>query len=198
MNTSLRASALSAGISIALMAVLAIGLVLALGDGATGVAAVLVLLIATLDVVAGVALYPVLAPGGQLLARAATAMRVAYGAVFAVAAGLLLAPSDTERFQAVWDAGLLLFGVHLLLVGLAAVRAASVPTWIGVLVLVAGAGYAVDATLVALTPGGFSVATVTFVGEVVLAIWLISRGGRARPALARTAEAAPALDEPVR
>lgn len=195
MNTSLRASALVAGISLALMVLLALGLVMALPAGASGLAAVLVLLISALDVVAAVALYPVLAPGGQLLARTATAMRVAYGAVFATAAGALLEPVDTARFQTVWDAGLLIFGVHLVLVGIAVVRAPTVPTWIGVLVVVAGLGYALDATLVALNPGSaVSFAQVTFIGEVILLIWLIGWAGRTGAPPARTA--APALAQP--
>lgn len=187
MNTSLRSSALVAGISLALMVLLAVGLVMALSAGSSGIAAVVVLLISALDVVAAVALYPVLAPGGQLLAQTATAMRVAYGAVFAVAAGSLLEPVDTARFQAVWDAGLLIFGVHLVLVGIAAVRAPTVPTWIGALVSVAGVGYALDATLVALSPGSaVSFAQVTFIGEVILLFWLIGWAGRTSASPVRT------------
>ena len=79
MPTSLRTSSLVAGLSLALMALLApAGLLIALPAGATGVAALVVLVIATLDVIVGIALYPLLASGGQLLARTATAMRVAY------------------------------------------------------------------------------------------------------------------------
>lgn len=69
---------------------------------------------------------------------------------------------------------LLIFGVHLALVGLAIVRAPSIPTWIGVLVLIAGAGYAAVATLLALGTGSpLTFAEFTFIGEVVLLIWLI-------------------------
>lgn len=180
MNTSLRTSALVAGTSLALMAFIApLGLLIALPAGMTGIAALSVLVIAALDVVAAVALYPVLRPGGELLAQIASATRVAYGAVFAVAAGSLIDPVDTAHFQAVWDAGLLIFGVHLMLVGVAIVRSAAIPTWIGILVFIAGAGYAADTTIVALSPGSLlSIAGFTFVGEVVLLVWLIGWGGR--------------------
>lgn len=182
MNTSLRTCALVAGISLVLMAFLApMGLIVALPSGATGTAALVFLIIAALDVVAAVALYPVLQSGGTLLAQTATAMRIAYGAVFAVAAGFLLRPVDTERFQATWNAGLLLFGLHLALVGLAVVGSASIPTWIGVLLLIAGAGYAIDSAIVAILPDSItSIGTFTFIGEVVLSIWLIGWGGRSR------------------
>lgn len=179
-TTSPRAAALIAGSSLALMAVLApLGLMVAMPAGLTGPAALTVLVIAGLDVIVGVALYPILKPGGRLIAQVATALRVAYGAAFAVAAAFLLAPADPERFEAIWDAALFLFGLHLLAVGLAAVRASGIPTWIGALVLIAGAGYAVDAVSVALAPSSpLGLGQVAFVGEVVLLVWLIGWGGR--------------------
>lgn len=177
---SIRAAALVAGVSLALMAVLApLGLMVALPAGLTGPAALTVLVVAALDVVVGVALYPILKPGGELVAQVAAALRIAYGAAFAVAGGYLLGPADLERFQGIWDGALFLFGLHLLAVGVAAVRAVSIPTWIGVLVLVAGAGYAVDAVSVALAPSApLGIGQVAFVGEVVLLVWLIGWGGR--------------------
>ncbi|WP_439563609.1 DUF4386 domain-containing protein [Microcella sp.] len=182
MTTSLRTSALVSGISLALMAALApLFVAVALPAGETGVAAIIVLTIAVLDVIVAIALYPILVPGGLLLAQLATAMRVAYGAVFAVAAGSLLAPADVEQFQAVWDASLFIFGVALVLVGLAVVRGRGLPTWIGLLVIIAGFGYATDAVIVAIDPGNpVVVSQFTFIGEVVLLIWLIGWGGRAR------------------
>ena len=182
MNTSLRTPALVAGISLALMAVLApLGLLWALPAGAYGAAAIAVLAIAALDVLAGVALYPVLKSGGELLALSAAAMRLAYGAVFAVAAGFLMAPADSERFQVIWDAGLFVFGLHLLLVGLAVVRSPIIPIWIGLLVLIAGAGYAIDSATIALLPASPTmIGQFTFIGEVVLLVWLIGWCGRTR------------------
>ena len=181
MTASHRTSSLVAGLSLALMTLLApVGLLIALPAGATEVTALVVLVIATLDVIAAVALYPLLASGGQLLAKIATALRVAYGAIFAAAAGSLLAPVDVAHFQAVWDAALLLFGVHLVLVGVAMMRSRALPTWIGALVIVAGLGYFADSVLVALTPEtALSFAAFTFIGELVLMVWLIVWGGRA-------------------
>lgn len=192
MDTSLRTSALVAGISLALMVVLApLGLLMALPSGATGVAALTVVVIAALDVLAAVALYPILKSGGMLLAQSAAAMRIAYAAVFAVAAGSLFEPADTERFQAIWDAGLFLFGLHLALVGIAVLRSPSIPTWIGVLLLIAGAGYAIDSATIAILPGSpTSIGEFTFVGEVVLMIWLIGWGGRSRSTRIDRADAA--------
>ena len=133
MNTvSIRAASLLAGASLALMAVLApLGLMIALPAGAVGVTATVVLLIAVLDVFVAVGLYPVLRPAGVLLAASASGLRLAYAAVFAAAAGSLAGRPDIERFEAVWEMGLFVFAWHLLLVGIAGVRADAVPSWVG-------------------------------------------------------------------
>ncbi|WP_371688597.1 DUF4386 domain-containing protein [Micromonospora sp. KC207] len=73
-----------------------------------------------------------------------------------------------------WSLGLILFGVHLLMIGWLAWRSDAVPTWVAVLVAIAGAGYLAD-SIGALVPAAypFQVAAVTFVGEVVLMVWLL-------------------------
>lgn len=177
---SVRTASLTAGACLALMAVLApLGVMVALPAGAVGLAAVVVLVVAVLDVVIGVALYPVLRPAGTLVAACASALRVAYAAVFASSTAWLVGVPDVARFHAVWDAGLLVFGVHLLLVGAAVVRADGPPSWIGVLVVIAGAGYLADAVSALVVPAApLSVGEVAFVGEVVLLVWLIGWSGR--------------------
>jgi hypothetical protein len=50
---------------------------------------------------------------------------------------------------------------------------------VSVLVFVAGAGYFVDGVATTLTPTySITLAVYTFVGEVILIIWLFVRGGR--------------------
>ena len=192
MTTSLRTSSLVAGLSLALMTVLApLGLLIALPAGSTGVAAVVVLVIAALDIVVAIALFPLLVPGGRLLAQISTGLRIAYAAVFATAAGSLLAPVDVAQFQAIWDAGLVLFGAHLIAVGVAIMRSRSIPLWMGVLVVVSGLGYIADTALLAFnTATTFSLAAFTFVGELVLMVWLLGWGGRGRHAAAIAQRAA--------
>ena len=88
----------------------------------------------------------------------------------------------TDAFDDLWMAGLILFGIHLLLVGYLAYRSGYVPKLLGVLLLVAGAGYVFDSvasTVLADPPG--SAATVTFLGEFLLALWLVVRGRRVSP-----------------
>lgn len=180
MNVSLRAASIFAGVSLALMAVIApLGVMIALPAGAVGAASLAVLVVSILDVFAAVALYFVLRPGSPLLSGIASALRIAYAAVFAAASGFLLDPADIERFNVVWDAGLFIFGVHLILVGIIAVRATHIPTWIGVLIVVAGLGYVVDTAAVAFWPDTtFSIGQFAFVGEVAMLFWLLGWGGR--------------------
>lgn len=97
MNITVRTASLISGCSLALMAVLApIGVMVALPTGATGLAALIMLIVATLDVAIGVALYVVLQSGGTLLAATSSALRIAFAAVLAVAAGSLADPADVE------------------------------------------------------------------------------------------------------
>lgn len=56
---------------------------------------------------------------------------------------------------------------------------------IGVLLVVAGAGYAFDTFSSVLSQTPVVVSTVTFVGELVLAVWLVVRGGRVQPDTSR-------------
>lgn len=69
--------------------------------------------------------------------------------------------------------------LHLLLVGIVVHRAADFPRWLGGLLLLAGAGYTVDALAAVLAPDRWwAVSSVTFVGEVALAGWLLVRVAR--------------------
>lgn len=180
--TGLRTPSLIAGIALAVMAVLApIGVFGALSAGLTGTTALIVLAVAALDVVVAIALVPLLSTGGELLAKFGAGMRLAYAAVFAAAAGSLVGAPDVEQFQASWDAALLLFGAHLVLIAVAIVRSSVVPTWIGILVAIAGLGYLADSVVALVAPGtGIEFGVATFIGEVALLVWLIARGGAER------------------
>jgi hypothetical protein len=54
-----------------------------------------------------------------------------------------------------------------------------VPRFIGILLVVAGAGYVLDSLLAVLYDGRLpAVSSVTFVGEFLLALWLVARSSR--------------------
>ncbi|WP_088647352.1 DUF4386 domain-containing protein [Micromonospora wenchangensis] len=160
--------------------------------------------VACLDVLVGWALRAFLDHAQPTVALLAAWCRTGYAVVLAVAvahltgvAGLLRDGAGADRlradgypgltgFQQVWSLGLLLFGVHLLLVGWLARRSDAVPTWVAALVAVAGAGYLADSAGPLVAAGyPVQVAGVTFVGEVVLLGWLLVHAARHRRTPAR-------------
>jgi hypothetical protein len=156
-------------------------------------------IVIALDVVVAWALYHVFAPVNRTLSAVAAWIRGTYAAIFAAAVAqlvgvlLLLTSAGTgephprnaealagvNTFAAIYDAGLLFFGLHLLVIGWMSVKADYVPTWLGALVLVAGSGYIVDSLGTFLSRGSWTdVSTFTFVGEFLLAVWLVMWGRR--------------------
>lgn len=154
----------------------------------------MLVVVVLLDLIVAAALRTVFASVNAALSSAAGWFRVAYSAVFLVAiAQLAIAVTQLDKadavlasvtaFTTIWDLSLIIFAGHLLLVGYLAFRSGFVPRVFGILLLIAGAGYLVDgfmSVLVAQPP--FTLAAVTFVGEVALIFWLLIAGGRGRSA----------------
>lgn len=157
--------------------------------------------VVVLDLVAAWALFRFFTPVSSWLSRLAAWLRAAYAVVFLVAVSQLAAVpgmlSDVgyrdafgerqlqaqalvrlEAFDHTWMAALLLFGVHLALLGYLAYTSGYVPRLIGVLLVIAGAGYAFDTFSSVLSADPMVISTFTFLGEFVLAVWLVARGGR--------------------
>lgn len=170
-------------------------------EGVFRLGVVSLLLVATLDVVVAWALYTVFSPVSRALSLLAALFRLVYAGVFLVAVAQLvgalrLLEHDSlgafsadqrnaqvllgvEAFHDTWDMGLFLFGLHLLVVGALAYRSGFVPRFLAVLVAVAGFGYAFDSVAAAASGGSLlKIGAFTFVGEFLLAIWLVARAGR--------------------
>jgi hypothetical protein len=158
-------------------------------------------LVVVLDVVVAWALMRVFSHVNGNLSRLAAWFRLAYAGVFTVAisqlagipdllndrgsAGVFTAEQVQEQalqkvvaFDDIWFAGLVLFAVHLVLVGYLAYRSGYVPKLLGVLVVIAGLGYAFDSFATVFSESPPVVSTVTFVGEFLLCLWLLIRGRR--------------------
>ncbi|MDA2804923.1 DUF4386 domain-containing protein [Nocardiopsis suaedae] len=146
--------------------------------------------VAVLDIVVAAALYALFEGVNRAVATAAAWFRVAYAAVLAASTGHLALALDhlddpervlaaTEAFASVWGLGLGVFGVHLLAVGWLAVKADFIHSAFGVLLAAAGLGYLADA-LGPILFSGYAVpaALFTFVGELALIVWLLTRGPR--------------------
>jgi hypothetical protein len=176
MDWTPRQASIAAALSLIGMAVL--GPLAAFGVLADGPAGLALTGVAVLDIVVGVALWRVLAPTHASLAVLGAALRITYAAVLVVAASRLSAGAHAE-YENIWDAGLAIFGLHLVVVGGLLVSQPGFVRVTGILVVVAGVGYLADATAALLVPGTvLGVATFTFVGELVLIVWLFMRGGR--------------------
>lgn len=172
------------------------------------------LLVVALDVVVAWALYRVFRPVSHAISMLAAAFRLVYAGVFAVAVGHLagvpglLAAQDgtsgltSEQLQAqallsinafdhIWNAGLVLFGLHLLVVAYLAYRSSAAPKTLGILIGIAGLGYVFDSLAPALSAGAVpEMSTFTFIGELLLALWLLLRSGRREPELEASRPAA--------
>ena len=159
-------------------------------------------IVSALDVAVAWALYVLLRPVNRSLAVLAAWLRVAYAAVFAavlinllVAVRLLTdvdslrafgtrqldaqAMTSVNAFTDGWNVALVIFGLHLLVLGYLVVRSSYIPSVLGVLVMVASLGYLIDSFGAVLSQSyDANVAGFTFAGEVLLMGWLLWRGRR--------------------
>ena len=167
-----------------------------------GLGIIALFVVVVLDIIVARALRAFFAPARPRLAAVAAWLRISYAAVFAVAISQLVAAlsrlhnarhvtgsaigqRDTralhniQAFQNIWRVSLVVFGLHLVLIGYLAYRSGYTPRGLGVLLAVAGVGYLVDSF------GGIlsntysvNVSAVTFVGEALFLVWLLVKGRR--------------------
>ena len=156
--------------------------------GAFRTCIILLFTVAILDIVVAWALYILLIPANKNLSALAAWLRVIYGGIFIFAISKLnvalqvltgdgtQAMSYLKAFQSIWDMGLILFGFHLLVLGYLVFKSGYVPKWLGVFLVLAAVGYAVDGFGKTLSPDyNLNIAQFTFVGEVLLIFWLLWR-----------------------
>lgn len=158
------------------------------------------LVVVALDVIVAWSLYIFLRPVNRYLSLLAAWFRVVYAAVFLVTilnlghAVRLLSSAGTSAvlemdqlqaqalqmlnaFNDGWDLALVLFGLHLILIGYLVFKAGYMPKILGALLVIAGVGYTFDAVTGFLYPSfGVEVSLVTFIGELLLALWLVIKG----------------------
>jgi hypothetical protein len=148
-------------------------------------------IVAILDIIVAWALYIVLRAVSPGLSLLAAWFRLAYAAVFAAAIGSVfnalqaalsdpaLAASFLEGYNQAWQIALIVFGVHLGLVGYLVWKADFAHWLFGALLILAGAGYFVDGLGTLISPSyALGMSAFTFIGEVVFMGWLLIRGTR--------------------
>ena len=80
-------------------------------------------------------------------------------------------------FRDDWSIGLVLFGIHLALLGYLIYRSGYIPRWLGVLLLIDGLGWITNSLQPYLYPNiNLKFIFLTFFGEVFLLLWLLIRG----------------------
>jgi hypothetical protein len=158
------------------------------------------LVVAILDIVVAWALYVLLKPVNKSISLLAAWFRVVYAAIFAIALNNLFSAlqllNGTDYLKAIetnqlqvqamlflsefrygWDIGLVVFGLHLFVLGYLVFQSGYIPRWLGLLLAVAALGYLVDSFGKFLLPNyNVSIAQFTFVGEVLLIFWLLWKG----------------------
>lgn len=148
-------------------------------------------LVAVLDIVVAWALYIFLKSVNNGLSLLMALFRLVYsGLLFASLFFLLQAIPAGEtaieqtqlnqsisQFNVSWEAALIIFSIHLLLLGFLLLKAGYMKNVLGILVLVCGAGYLIDGFGKLLIENyTLSLTMFTFIGEVVLLFWLLIKG----------------------
>ncbi len=156
-------------------------------------------MVAVLDIVVARALLRFFEPVHHGVATLAAWLRVGYAAIFAVAISRLpavlpllsttrhsTATSTGQRqaealmkiqdFQHIWQISLILFGLHLVLIGYLACKSGNVPRLLGALLVIAGGGYLFDSFSGLLANYSVNVTNFTFIGEALFMLWLLAKG----------------------
>ena len=178
-------------------------------EGLFRLAIATLLVVTFLDILVAWALYFLLKPVNESLALLVGWLRIVAPAVFAVALANLLdvaqlvggaadsalqpeqlgaqVMASIASFDNAWDMSLAIFGLHLLGLGFLLFRSIDFPRFLGLLVVVAGAGYLADTFTRILIPDfDFTFSLFTFVGEALLIVWLLLRAIKGFPSESET------------
>jgi hypothetical protein len=153
------------------------------------------------DLLVSWALYAFLKPTHKKLAQIAGLARIIYTGVLALAVSNLInaslmakstvspqsasqTMSSIASFEATWSFGLIIFGLHLLLVGIVALKATHIPRLFSYLLMAAGISYSVVHLMNGFFPELESIKSMLemvlsvpmFVGEIGFGIWLLLKG----------------------
>jgi hypothetical protein len=157
-------------------------------------------LMVLVDIILAFPLYHLFKTVNEYVAKTSSALRLVNGAIFGIAlislfeiamlSGNGIAELETgvlpllEKFDDIWNIGLVFFGIHLLLLGWLIFKSFHIPGIIGILLQIAGIGYLVD-SLAKLYLTNYDQYQVIFemivivpgvIGEFSLTLWLLIKG----------------------
>lgn len=163
--------------------------------------------ILVLDVISAWGLYHVLKPVSKSISGLAAVLRLVYAPVFGIAFLCLIfvlqlvdstVIEQTTKlaqciiflrgFSAMWSLSLIIFSVHLFVLGVLVVKSGTIPKIFGILVVIAALCYLINdsANLLFAQYAIYKPRVETFlsapmaIGELALAIWLVAKGGKAQ------------------
>lgn len=171
-NTSIQKAAIISGVSLLIMTILSVLIFPSLK--ATTLSIIGIAIIIILDVVVAITLYQILKPSNNNLSFLMAIFRIVYAVIFTIA---LIKMPDLNAFNYIWIRGLLVFGLHLLLLGVLIYHSTYIPKWIGALVVIASFGYIID-SIGAYFGYSLQIGMFTFFGELILMAWLLIKGSR--------------------
>lgn len=152
------------------------------------------------DIIIAWALYILLAPVNQALSLLGSVFQLVYAAValagtfnLATVYRMLTTPEYLNTFGAAqlhaqvnlllhifrydYSFGIVIFAIHLLIVGYLIVRSSYMPSWLGIILIVDGLGWIVNNLRPYLYPAAnVDFVSITFYGEIVFMLWLLIRG----------------------
>ena len=92
-----------------------------------------------------------------------------------------------NSFRYDWSMSLVIFGVHLLLLGYLIYRSGYIPKVIGILLLINGLGWAIDSLRPYVYPNArLGFVAITFFGELAFMLWLLIRGWKIQEPVAHS------------
>ncbi|WP_263383597.1 DUF4386 domain-containing protein [Granulicella arctica] len=154
------------------------------------------------DVVMAWGLYVLLAPVHRALSLLASWLQLIYAAMalaalvnLALAYRLLFVPDYAGLlapgalavqvrmliggYRAGWSLSLVLFGLHLVVVGFLFARSTYLPRWLGWILIADGLAWVVDRLTEYVAPtASIGFLNIFFIGEVILMVWLLGWGSR--------------------
>ncbi len=156
-----------------------------------------ILVIILLDFIVSYTLYKYFEDDHKRIAIASGVIRAVYTLIFGIATYFLtenldtneltneIASSNFQQFQTLWNSGLVVFGFHIVLIGVLMKLHRRIPKILWYITLIAGISYVVTSLLTLESPDSNLVKNVVMIlalpmtiGEVGLAIWLLVKGGR--------------------
>lgn len=156
-------------------------------------------IIIILDILVSWTIYQFFKSDNKKVAIISFIMRMLYSAIFGVGAYFLaknlgqlgnnqILNTNYNLFETIWSIGLIVFGFHLLAVGILMKDHKNIPKLLWILTLIAGISYVVVHILKSIFPQlpeltetlNNVLAVPMALGELLLAIWLIIKGGKSQ------------------